>query len=197
MNRLLRVHIVLGVLVISLSFSGVTIPAGAAASRQGAVPNTPIEHFIVIMQENHTFDNYFGTYPGADGILAGTCMPVNPFEQAATNCVEPFHIGDGPIEVTREALKPNLTFNSGYTLRGNGGRSSGVRALLRNGRGRDRSAGADADRVHGFVRGRHLPGVHRVGRLAVQCAGEGTGWRRRPPAFRWIPGEFPAVRDAV
>ena len=25
---------------------------------------TPIEHFIFLMQENHTFDNYFGTYPG-------------------------------------------------------------------------------------------------------------------------------------
>ena len=31
-------------------------------------PNTPIEHFIYLMQENHSFDNYFGTYPGADGI---------------------------------------------------------------------------------------------------------------------------------
>jgi phospholipase C len=27
-----------------------------------------IQHVIIIMQENHTFDNYFGTYPGADGI---------------------------------------------------------------------------------------------------------------------------------
>ena len=26
---------------------------------------TPIEHFVVLMQENHTFDNYFGTFPGA------------------------------------------------------------------------------------------------------------------------------------
>jgi phospholipase C len=27
-----------------------------------------IEHLIVIYQENHSFDNYFGTFPGADGI---------------------------------------------------------------------------------------------------------------------------------
>src|SRR5260370_17356803 len=34
-----------------------------------ASPNTtsPIQHVIIIMQENHSFDNYFGTYPTANG----------------------------------------------------------------------------------------------------------------------------------
>jgi len=27
----------------------------------------PIKHVIVIVKENHTFDNYFGTFPGAEG----------------------------------------------------------------------------------------------------------------------------------
>ena len=27
-----------------------------------------IRHVIVVMQENRSFDSYFGTYPGADGI---------------------------------------------------------------------------------------------------------------------------------
>ena len=27
-----------------------------------------IQHFIFIMQENRSFDHYFGTYPGAEGI---------------------------------------------------------------------------------------------------------------------------------
>jgi phospholipase C len=30
-------------------------------------PNNPIEHIVIIVKENHTFDNYFGTYPGANG----------------------------------------------------------------------------------------------------------------------------------
>lgn len=60
-------------------------------------PKTPIKHFIVLMQENHTFDNYFGTYPGADGIPEGVCMPVDPSD-AAGECIEPFHIGNRPIE---------------------------------------------------------------------------------------------------
>jgi phospholipase C len=30
---------------------------------------TPIKHVIVIVKENHTFDNYFGAFPGAEGTL--------------------------------------------------------------------------------------------------------------------------------
>jgi phospholipase C len=37
----------------------------------------PIKHIINIIQENHTFDNYFGTYPGANGIPKNICMPVD------------------------------------------------------------------------------------------------------------------------
>jgi phospholipase C len=32
---------------------------------------TAIQHTVVIVQENHTFDNYFGTFPGADGVTNG------------------------------------------------------------------------------------------------------------------------------
>ena len=28
---------------------------------------SPIEHVVIIFKENHTFDNYFGTFPGVDG----------------------------------------------------------------------------------------------------------------------------------
>ena len=34
-----------------------------------------IKHIIVIMQENRSFDHYFGTFPGADGIPNGVCLP--------------------------------------------------------------------------------------------------------------------------
>ena len=53
-----------------------------------------IHHIIWIIQENRTFDNYFGTYPGADGIPPETCLPVLP---GSTRCVEPFHMSDGPL----------------------------------------------------------------------------------------------------
>src|SRR6267143_4539549 len=30
-------------------------------------PHNPIDHVVIIVKENHTFDNYFGTFPGANG----------------------------------------------------------------------------------------------------------------------------------
>jgi phospholipase C len=56
-----------------------------------AKPATPIEHVVVLMQENHTFDNYFGTYPGADGVPAGVCMPRDP-ANASAGCQPSYHL---------------------------------------------------------------------------------------------------------
>ena len=33
-----------------------------------------IQHVVVITQENRSFDTYFGTYPGANGIPGGVCL---------------------------------------------------------------------------------------------------------------------------
>ena len=53
-----------------------------------------IRHVVIIMQENRSFDSYFGTYPGADGIpgLAGNpgkvpCVP----DPAKGGCQKPYH----------------------------------------------------------------------------------------------------------
>jgi phospholipase C len=51
---------------------------------------TPIQHVIIIMQENRSFDSYFGTFPGANGIPQGTCVPLNP-ANPGLGCVAPFH----------------------------------------------------------------------------------------------------------
>jgi phospholipase C len=61
-----------------------------------AETQTPIKHFVVMMQENHTFDNYFGTYPGADGFPEGIQMPVDPNDPSA-GYVEPWHLGNTTI----------------------------------------------------------------------------------------------------
>jgi phospholipase C len=34
----------------------------------------PIEHVIFLIKENRTFDHYFGTYPGADGVTVGETL---------------------------------------------------------------------------------------------------------------------------
>ena len=51
-----------------------------------------IRHVVIIMQENRSFDSYFGTYPGADGIPAKNgqftvCVP-NP---RTGGCIRPYH----------------------------------------------------------------------------------------------------------
>ena len=40
------------------------------------------------MEENHSFDNYFGTFPGANGIPSGVCVP----DPATNGCDAPYHL---------------------------------------------------------------------------------------------------------
>jgi phospholipase C len=51
-----------------------------------------IKHIIIIMQENRSFDSYFGTYPGADGIpmkdgVPSVCVP----DPVNGGCQRPYH----------------------------------------------------------------------------------------------------------
>src|SRR5579864_8359924 len=46
-----------------------------------ASSDMPIQHVVVIMQENHTFDSFFWTYPGVVGGIdqnSTYCLPANP-----------------------------------------------------------------------------------------------------------------------
>lgn len=66
------------------------------SSLAGAAPQTAgihkIRHVVIIMQENRSFDSYFGTFPGADGIpmrdgAAQACIP----SPQTNGCVRPYH----------------------------------------------------------------------------------------------------------
>jgi phospholipase C len=49
-----------------------------------------IRHVVVIMQENRSFDSYFGTYPGADGIPRQNGVPtVCAPDPLQTRCIKP------------------------------------------------------------------------------------------------------------
>ena len=112
MNQFRSFRYVLCALVIAVLFPNAS--ALADVPNQTSKSKTPIQHFVVLMQENHTFDNYFGTYPGADGIQAGTCMPVNPTDKTNTECIEPFHIGDRPIDDLDHSLSTfQMQYNKG------------------------------------------------------------------------------------
>jgi phospholipase C len=60
---------------------------GSADAATPLVGIHKIRHVVVIMQENRSFDSYFGTYPGADGLPPNVCVP----DPVHGGCVVPFH----------------------------------------------------------------------------------------------------------
>jgi phospholipase C len=51
-----------------------------------------IKHIIVIVQKNRSFDQYFGTYPGANGIPMHNGMPtVCALDPQTGQCIKPCH----------------------------------------------------------------------------------------------------------
>ncbi len=60
--------------------SSTSAGTGATVSTANSTGIHKVAHVIVIMQENRSFDTYFGTYPGADGIpmingVPTVCVP--------------------------------------------------------------------------------------------------------------------------
>jgi phospholipase C len=58
-------------LVVALCCGAVAACTAMQSNGSGAVAPSgihKIQHVVIIMQENRSFDNYFGTYPGADNI---------------------------------------------------------------------------------------------------------------------------------
>ena len=82
----------------ALGFGFAAILAGApicAAHGDAAAQADPgihkIAHIVIVMQENRSFDSYFGTYPGADGIAMQGGQPVACVPDPKGGCVRPYH----------------------------------------------------------------------------------------------------------
>ncbi len=91
------------------------VAAGCASSQRHASPLPPrpragveaarhtrrsggiheIRHVIVIMEENRSFDSFFGTYPGADGIPRRHGLPTVCVPNGVGQCVKPFLDSNG------------------------------------------------------------------------------------------------------
>ncbi|HUY09559.1 MAG TPA: alkaline phosphatase family protein [Candidatus Dormibacteraeota bacterium] len=87
---------VVAALCLGLLTAGLSVPAATLVSAATLAPLPPprpslagpvaidkpaaekIKHIFVIVQEGHSFDNYFGTYPGVLGINRHTAVPANP-----------------------------------------------------------------------------------------------------------------------
>jgi phospholipase C len=65
--------------------------SGAGPAADAVLAAAKIQHIVVIMQENRSFDSYFGTYPGADGIPMSGGVPTVCVPDPAGGCQRPFH----------------------------------------------------------------------------------------------------------
>src|SRR6516162_3967148 len=80
-------------------------PASASASSKAGVAKTPVQHLVVIFQENVSFDHYFGTYPNA------TNTSGQPFNAAsgtpAVNGLTPALLNFNPNMINPQRLDPS------------------------------------------------------------------------------------------
>jgi phospholipase C len=81
--------IVVAIFIIGAALSVDVIPRSASADTLTGIHK--IQHIVMIDQENRSFDSYFGTFPGADGIamtdgVPDACAP----DPANGGCVRPY-----------------------------------------------------------------------------------------------------------
>ncbi len=112
MTRIQTIRSLLVVVTLLLAI-GVPGVARAAGPVDEPATSTPIKHLIILMQENHTFDNYFGTYPGVEGIPPGTCMPVDIYDPKG-QCIKPFRVGERQItDLAHDPTTARVQMNDG------------------------------------------------------------------------------------
>ncbi len=83
---------VMACLLTATTLAACTNPLSPSSSSNNGSDIHKIKHIIVIMQENRSFDTYFGTYPGADGIPMNNGVPticVN--DPQIGQCIKPYH----------------------------------------------------------------------------------------------------------
>jgi phospholipase C len=78
-----------------------------------------IKHVIIVMQENRSFDSYFGTYPGADGIPMADGQPAVCVPDPVRGCTRPYHDtadinGGGPHGVANAVADVNHGQMNGF-----------------------------------------------------------------------------------
>jgi phospholipase C len=159
--------------------------SSSCATAVSAAASTPIQHTIVVMQENHSFDNYFGTFPGADGLPLDACMPVSPGTGSPLNCVAPFHL----TQNATENLGHNATiFRREYR----GGRMNGFVAA-------HRENSQDGALAMGYYDGQDLPIYWALAKdyvLFDRFFSSAAGGSIRNYMF-WVTGSPGNTRDVI
>jgi len=119
--RLLTAGFLPVVATLTAMTSATVAAARPAKAASAGTPGSPVKHVIEIMIENHTFDNLFGRFPGAEGIPANASFP-NPGGDSAPH-VSPVwaapNEGDvlGEIDNSRSAEQTAMDYQPGKGYR--------------------------------------------------------------------------------
>ena len=139
--------------VTASSSSGGVAAVAPTASRPASIHL--IKHVVVIVQENRSFDSYFGTFPGADGIPTRhgrftVCVP----DPAGHRCQRPYH-DPALVNVGAKHNGPAAVVDV------NGGRMDGFVAEAQ------RTTGHTQTDVMGYHDAREIPNYWRYARYYV------------------------------
>jgi phospholipase C len=101
-------------------------------------PDNPIKHVVFLIKENRTFNNYFATYPGAEGSTTGgtlrctgnVCHPGDDYELTAAPDIQPHDITHG---FSSGLYSINGGQMNGYNIIGSGQDMSGYSYFERDG----------------------------------------------------------------
>jgi phospholipase C len=131
MRRFKSLTLVAAVTLVAASCSSSSKPKATPARTTTAGTTADIhaiKHVVVIMQENRSFDSYFGTFPGADGIpmqngKPSVCSP----EPSSGTCVAPYvdHSdvnGGGPHNYANATADVNGGKMDGFVAQAESGR---------------------------------------------------------------------------
>ena len=86
---------------------------GLSRATAQATSSIPIQHFIFIVQENHSFDNHFGTFPGANGIPSGVALADYP---GGSLVERPFLGKPSSHDLNHSWVAAQLAYNNGARM---------------------------------------------------------------------------------
>jgi phospholipase C len=89
------------------------------SSRHSNSSSSPIQHVVIVVQENRTFNDFFATYPGGDGTTVGK-VEANP------SCSPPIKAGTIPLAKVPLNIPKDLNHSyKGYEISRDGGKMDG------------------------------------------------------------------------
>jgi len=100
-------------------------PVASGVSQPHSAATVPLDHIVIVMQENHVYDNFFGKYClvvgpycslNASGYPPGLCLPFDP-NNLAKGCIRPYlfspHNATAAVDLTHNWVTGHEAYDNG------------------------------------------------------------------------------------